>query len=700
MTYKCLGDGVNPDSRLYKITFTYFVLCGEFDDDEFALTLFEGLDEQIGIPTTYLDSSIVIENPEFPCLVSDPDICVEQKIYSFEIELPVSLNSYFCIFQTCCRTVDIINILYSNPIGNGNTTYVEITPLAQQMYNSSPEFNVYPPTAICNETPFSIDLSATDSDGHQLVYEFHNPFDWSFEDYSNWPADPPPYPIVNFGIPEYSFLNPLGQGGLTNFNSTTGLFTGAPSGVGKYLIGISIKEYENGQLLGTVFRDFQINVVPCTPQVHAEVEADYQIGNDTFVINICNTGELNILNESYIQDSINDFYWTIDNNIYNEWNPSVVFNESGQYAGQLILNPGQLCNDTANLKIYVNTSIDAQFSATYDTCIGGAVEFINNSISGFEDLLYFWDFYDSNNSTEVSPLHYYEQPGAYNVKLEVTDAYGCSDSLFKMITWLPAPPIIVIAPEAFSGCIPADIRFNNLSWPIDSTYSITWDFGDDIQSAEINASHVFRDFGVYDISLSISSPIGCTIDTVFSSLIEIYDNPIADFSFIPDKPTKINSTVDFFNMSTSGQQYYWYFNSDQLGADIPNPSYTFSDTGTYEITLQVWDENLCSDTLTKFLRIDPNATVFFPNAFTPNGDGINEVFKAAGIFDGVESFHLVIFNRYGAKVFEANDPNIGWNGTAHNSGKVVSQGVYTYMVDFTDFNGQVNRMSGFLTLLK
>jgi gliding motility-associated-like protein len=97
------------------------------------------------------------------------------------------------------------------------------------------------------------------------------------------------------------------------------------------------------------------------------------------------------------------------------------------------------------------------------------------------------------------------------------------------------------------------------------------------------------------------------------------------------------------------------------------------------------------------IRINPETLVFVPNAFTPNGNETNEVFKVTAV--GIKEFSLIIFSRWGEVMFETLDPSLGWNGRSANDKKAI-EGVYTWHVFAKGENDKVIQKKGYLTLLR
>ncbi len=686
ISYEFAGIGINQNFQRYKITLKlYKDICTTtvVDEEQILIYLSDTIFAQKNLE---LDAFSFITNPDYECLIIPSGICVMESIYIGEIELPINNESYHLVFQTCCRSESLSNIL--NPELTGMTYSVEITSLAQVLKNSSPISFELPPTIICVNEYMDINILATDFDGDLLIYKLCSPSQLAEPGtiFQTFPPPPPPYPFVTFIAPEFTLQEPLGVNAGLVINQNTGLLTGIPNLIGTFVVGICIEEYRNGQLLSSIIRDFQFNVNFCSPKISALIDSDEIIEN-TYVYNICETSELTIQNQSTDTNYINNFFWTfdIDNQIdtFYEWNPTITFPHSGTFTGQLLLNPDEECGDTAHIIVNVSESLQADFAIDYDTCVGGAVDFIDQSIGQgilIED--WFWDFGDSTWSELPSPQHQYLQAGTQTTTLIITDENGCQDTLIKNFAWLPAPPIIVVAPSASAGCSPLDVFFENLSSPVDSTYGVLWDFGNGNMSTEISPSYVYPSEGVYDISVAITSPIGCQIDTTFYDLIKVTPVPHASFDWLEEMISNLQSTVHFQDLS-SQEVIAWEWRTNQhIFSTEQNSVFIFQDTGYQQVTLTVFDKYNCVDSLTLLLDVVPESTYFLPNAFSPNGDGVNDIFFGKGILENIQFFEMVIYNRWGEVVFQTENPTQGWNGINIKSGKMANQGVYNCVINY------------------
>lgn len=716
MTYNCLGGGN------YRITIKLY------RDAAGGGAQFDGAAGSIGDATitvyrgnlifANVDEGAPVQQPvepdiSNPCLIIPPNVQVEEGIYVFDVNLPQSSETYTISYQRCCRNNTITNLI--NPGDIGATFTIDITPEAQLFCNSSPAFNSLPPIVICSGTDINFDFSATDPDGDLLIYELCAPFNGGGNDTDNPstpggvapdPDLPPPYPLVNFA-PGFSALSPMQGDPEVSINSATGLISGTPIFLGQYAVGVCVYEYRNGELLSTVRRDFQFNVAECEPTVVAEIQSDEVLGDQSFRIISCGENTVNFINESFQEAFIDDFYWEFDFNgtleRFDDWNPTIEFPSDGIYDGFLVLNEGTDCADTATILVEIYPDINTDFEFVYDTCVYGPVAFtdLSSSDAGPNAITdWLWEFGDGTTDSIQNPIHLYEIPGELPVSLTITDINDCEETYTEIIDYFPVPTLLLISPSTFDGCAPADIFFDNLSVPIDSTYDIVWDFGDGDFGDEVSPSHIYNEPGVYTVSLEVTSPIGCFTDTIFQDLIRVRPSPVAAFSYSPLQPNNFEPTVDFTDESVNAAQWRWDIDSGLYQTIEQNPSYTFQDTGVHVVQQVVIHQSGCTDTVQVLIDVEPQVRYFLPNAFTPNFDGNNDEFRGNGVMAGATEFSLGIWNRYGELIFESNDPFEAWNGQKNNSGKMSPNGVYVVVVSYFNPRGEKIVLNGFATLIQ
>jgi gliding motility-associated-like protein len=718
ITYQCLGNDE------YRFTMKIYRDCSDPRGDQFdaraPVTIYRGnLDPYDQVQHIYASlrpniRTLPVDNGN-PCLEVPPGLCVQEGIYIFTATLPAINESYHIVYQRCCRNASIDNI--QRPDDIGATFTVELTPDAQGACNSSPVFNNFPPIVICNNEPLVFDHSAFDMDGDQIVYEFCTPLQGggtrgfrgggsatACDGFRPDPACPPPFPGVSFIAPPYTAQQPMGGNPVIQIDANTGVITGRPLLQGQFVVGVCATEYRNGKAISSIRRDFQFNVANCEPTVVARMDADEVIGFDSFLISSCGENQVFIENTSYQQSAIDDYVWNFDVNgqtlSNSSWSPTIDFPGPGSYPGQLLLNPNSNCGDTAFVTVQIFPELVADFDFEYDTCIAGPVQFTDlSSVDNTEVVAWQWQFGDQSNGNTKNPSHLYLQPGNIRVQLEVTDENECVDVVSRNVSYFPVPNLIIISPSDFIGCNPGTIFFDNLSFPIDETYDINWDFGDGSFSDRISPTHTFRQEGVFDVSVEITSPIGCLTDTLFEKLIEIQASPIADFSYSPGNLSRFNNTVSFTDQSVNAIFREWLFDGTNRSTEL-NPVVTFRDTGVHEVRLVVRHEQGCKDTAYAYLDVIPDVTFFMPTAFSPNDDGENDVFKGVGVLEGIKEYQLRIWNRWGEMVYESTEPNAGWNGRKYNDGAPAPPGVYVVMVRYREPRGEIVEAQSTVMLIR
>jgi gliding motility-associated-like protein len=503
---------------------------------------------------------------------------------------------------------------------------------------------------------------------------------------------------------------PMAGNPVVTISNISGMITGTPNLIGQYVVGVCVKEFRSGQLLSVTKREFQFNVTNCSPDVFTKLEADsITFKLEKYLVKSCGSKTVQFENLSGKPQFINDFRWEFDMlgalvTDDSNWSPAFTFPDTGLYTGRLILNTsGGTCSDTADISVRIFPGLKADFSYDYDTCVAGPVEF--HDLSTAEAGLVSWEWNygipGAPTSPEINPTYQFPIPGNHPVTLKVVDFNICSDTETKVINWFPAPALIIIKPDTYIGCAPADIFFDNLSTPIDDSYDIQWDFGDGADtSGVISPTHLYTQEGIYDVKVAITSPIGCYIEDVFYNLIRVVPSPTADFTFDPTEGlTNFNNTVQFTDQSTGAKYWNWQMGPAYVTVQ-QNPLYSFPDTGLYTIRLIVTHEQGCKDSLSKTLDIRPEIRWFMPNAFTPNSDSKNEGFLGKGYLEGATNFSMTIWNRYGELVFETSDPTAAWNGRQQNTGGMSPPGVYVYVVNFTGPRGEPHQYKGFATLIR
>jgi gliding motility-associated-like protein len=349
---------------------------------------------------------------------------------------------------------------------------------------------------------------------------------------------------------------------------------------------------------------------------------------------------------------------------------------------------------TEGVEVYSNPV--AGFNAS-NVCFNEIAYFNDNSTPLNSVINWEWDFGDGNGGLGQTTSHLYLDSNTFDVMLIIIDSNTCKDTIIKPITIYPLPVVDFIA-DTLNGCIPLSVNFekntmNSIFW--------AWDYGDGNTSQGPTGANIYENAGLYTITLTARSKDDCENSLTNNNMIEAYELPIADFSINPTVSTILSPDYNFYNLSFSSVQWQWDF-GDNYTSNIENPYHTYNDTGRYTIQLIVYSEYLCSDTIEKSLYVEPDFTLYMPNAFTPNGDLENDEFGPIGIFDGIKEYQYYIFNRWGELVFESNDFNEKWNGKKYNDQNYdySPDGAYIWYINVRDYMERKYQYKGSVILLK
>ncbi len=379
-------------------------------------------------------------------------------------------------------------------------------------------------------------------------------------------------------------------------------------------------------------------------------------------------------------------------------NPSHTFLSSGTHNVTLTLTSDKGCVSSITNDVVVYPLPEANLGLS-SHCYGVPIQF--NDLSTIQTgsiTSWQWDFGDGSSvSILQNPIHIYNSSGIYDIILIVSSQYSCTDTVHYQADISPTP-VADFSAVPINGCSPLSVNFTDLSsisnGDIVSWY---WSFGDGIFSTIQNPIHIYDSAGVYDVSLTVISDCGISDMLTVNGLITVYITPIADFSAVPQSTSIIFPTISFTDLSTDATDWYWTF-GDGDSSYIQNPTHTYSDTGTFYVTLVVINDSYnCSDSISKYVTINPEFVFYVPNTFTPNANGKNDIFNGYGM--SIAEYELYIYNRWGGLVFKSNDMYEGWDGTSMFGDKTVQQGVYVYLFILKDKLSKKHEIIGHVTLL-
>jgi gliding motility-associated-like protein len=260
-------------------------------------------------------------------------------------------------------------------------------------------------------------------------------------------------------------------------------------------------------------------------------------------------------------------------------------------------------------------------------------------------------------------------------------------------------PNISFSADNFDGCAPVAASFTQSNVPAGS--QCFWSFGDGGASTDCNiVNYSFENPGCWDVTLNIITPEGCQSSSTIPNYICVYDYPNPSFEFGPQPTTVLNPTINFQNQTSGVNSYNWIFDTNGAAAtnNATNPSYTFPDAGFYEVCLEAISAQGCPGVTCDIVEIKEEFIIYVPNAFTPDGDGLNDLITP--VISGIEpnSYEFLVFNRWGELIFQSQIVGQGWDGTYKSV--MSQQDVYVWKVKVKDQLGKVHDFIGHVTLIK
>lgn len=615
VSYRFLGEKMISSIRYleYEVNVTIYEDCQNGRPEAIAEDnpAFIGVYEVNRPGLVDIDSGVFFTPPQIrvpanfdnSCVSNVPTVCLLKKTFTKKVLMPSYSAGFVVTYQRCCRNNAIVNIIRP---GDNGSTYFCVLP-KYPIVNNSAAFKNYPPLIICLNNPLSYDHSAIDQDGDSLSYEFCTAqLGGSPDDSKPNPPSAPPYESVTY-IPPFTAANPFTGFPPIQINPRTGLITGTPNRLGRYLVTVCCNEWRNGVLINTIKREFQFVVTDCSKLVVANIP-QFSTEPNTYIVN-CKDNAVHFVNESK-----GGFKWhwdfgvtgiTTDTSSVTE--PDFTYPDTGTFKVTLIVNPGSTCPDSIDRLVKIYPKFYAAFSDSGMLCPGSPLSFKDLSSSTIKPITsWLWKFGDGDSSEVQNPQHTYTNGGMYNVVLMSQNVRGCADTIVRKI--------IIQNFKPFAG-----------------------------------------------------------MDTVI-----------------------VKGESILFN-ATGGESYKWIPGYNLNNDSIYNPYGYYPDTGafTYQVDVKSAFGCLGSDTIQ--VLVVGQAAFYVPNAFSPNGDGDNDIFRPIAV--GFRSLnHFRIFNRWGEKVYFGQSLESGWDG--NYKGRPAEMGVYFWELSYTDRYGKTGVMKGDVTLMR
>jgi gliding motility-associated-like protein len=342
--------------------------------------------------------------------------------------------------------------------------------------------------------------------------------------------------------------------------------------------------------------------------------------------------------------------------------------------------------------VIANTPTFSQENNTYVVqCKGFDVKFFNTSIGGFS---YLWDFGVQGITTDTSslkePTFTYPDTGTYKIKLIVNKGSTCPDSIERIVKVYP----YFKTDFSFAGLICpnepiifTDLSSGNLYGPI----LWNWNFGDGTTSADQNNIHRYvNNGGIYNVSLVSGNGKGC-LDTSIKKI----DMKAININATDDTLVLKGEVVGLYVTGASSVQ--WTPSTYMDDATSLTPKLIFPDTGTYYYYVKALTTEGCTDSDKVKIIVVADIQLFMPNAFSPNGDYLNEIARIVQAGYG-DLDYLRFYDRWGKMLYFTNYFREGWDGTY--GGKPCDIGTYYWMASAKNIRGESRTFKGEINLIR
>jgi gliding motility-associated-like protein len=735
----------------------------------------------------------------YNCIVQAPNACVDQYWYEVTFTLPPITGGYYISFQRCCRNGSINNLV--DPGGTG-ANYWTLIPdartLSNKKENNSAVFKELPPNFLCTNTPLKFDHSALDVDGDSLVYELFRPFTGGTSNAprpdqgANGDLQMPPFSQITWSA-GYIDTNPINGNPPLQIDSKTGYLTLTPTKTGQFVVGILVKEYRKGQLIGTTRRDYQFNVQSCV----IDVVASYFV--PTFICGY----KYKFQNKS---SSAQRYHWdfgidSLKSDTSNLPSPTYTFPHAGKFRVKLYAYKNK-CLDSFLAYVTVVEPLKPKLPADTIICPGGSVKLKSN----IKAEAYKWSTGQTTDSiiTKLegwvyldvySKVCYWRDSMKITIDRDIVNAFGdtiiCSnDPINRDIygapgmakyTWSTGATSRLtnvtktgkyyLIGETANKCksldsvlvsqyspVKVDVRDTTVCPSVVVTFdskintggntTVVWSDGASGRTANITTP------GLYWVKVTVGL---CSTRDSFTIKNFPYEFKMGkDLRYCEKIDTTLTITLPnvtkivwnkevtgpVFRLTAPGKVVVELHNSndcpekDSIEVKLfPNPivnlgpdtslclsemptldagagmiSYLWNtgatsqkiigyDSGLYWVKVKDPEGCVNRDSVNLNKRKDAfPSIIFMPNAFTPNGDGRNDMYPMNQYMVKGSLYNVKLFNRWGEKIAEFTNPDMNWDGNIN--GKPASEGVYIFIAYWIGCDNEKRSLQGNFTLLR
>lgn len=352
---------------------------------------------------------------------------------------------------------------------------------------------------------------------------------------------------------------------------------------------------------------------------------------------------------------------------------------SGQIALTLTSTNNGNCTAVNDVVQYIFVAPPYANFSGQNICLGQPSHFTNFSLAGYGSITQTdWTFGDGSASSQLNPAHVYTQSGQFNVNLIVTNSNGCRDTTQQTVEVFSLP---VANFDYTATCTNNQrvISFTDNSTSADPINYWYYDFGGQGTVTVPNINFVFNNPGSYDVSHIVSTVNGCS-DTMNQSIL-VTPFPEAGFSYNFTSGVNVGTTFNFIDTSLYSTSYHWNFGNGQTSSE-QDPTTIYFQNGLFPVVQHVYDNLGCFDSTVVWVEINnvtSEISTLIPNVISPNGDGLNDVWKLSFIELLYPNAIVEIYNEWGQQLFRSEGYTDPWDG--RYNGEDVPDGNYFYIIN-------------------
>jgi len=683
------------------------------------------------------------------------NVCGKRGLYKGVFTLPVNLSGYIVMAEGCCREGGINNI--KNSATEGIVIYSEIS--SPLLVNNTPSFVRPSLIYACPNDSLQYNFSAIDIDGDSLIYSLVTPLAGVSNGFTNWfNPSAPPYASAVWET-GFSLLNISNSNYPLKIDSITGILYGSFNSSGNYAVAIMVKEIRNGMVISSTIKEIEV-IVPtsCTPNFIPNGN-NLPVGN-TYTINatdnLCVEFDVSDKNNDSIFvhfESVTLPGGTINAPFANAPAVNGKTNVKASYCWQttcehisqtpyvvnyFISDNGCPYPKTNNNSFTVIVNPAPLVSPANMVCYA---KLSNNNIEV--------NWRDTANQKYFSYYILYRGIGGSNYAVidtifdrsvksySDTLAFGCDTINYSyFITSVNVCGIEGISSDTISADF-LDIVFESyiktVSVEEENKIIIDWEDVSDSYFSTFylyrgnrnnNETSLFKTLTAYDAGFFVDEETN-TSENSYCYVLEIKNacgvtTPQSNISCnILLLGNDDNSELLFFNKINYQEYINWQGGVKEYQvwrmhnreedfsyyATFKNKDFAFTDStlqvegGAFTYLIIAVEDSAGRGAVSKsnYITLNQPPSVYIPNAFTPNSDGINDTWRPEWAY--VENYKLEIFDRWGNKIFETENPFEAWNGTYQNT--TCTAGAFIYNIYYSSFkNEQVFIKTGSFMLIR